>query len=166
MPLLQKLTTNLFSRENTCSKMYQSYMERCWKEYKHQWWNLVLREHMPKEETSRQQVTNSHSRANRLHPLPTQSTRKGTTLARHIHEAMSDSRLQCTKPTDFTLFMGLTASNWVKNDSGFFSIFSVSTFTSTMGLRFWARSKEASALLRPTDPVRIKNWAPGSSGDT
>lgn len=62
--------------------------------------------------------------------------------------------------------MKLTASNWVKNDSGFFSIFSVSTFTSTMGLRFCARSKEASALFRPTDPVRIRNWAPGSSGDT
>lgn len=85
MPLLQKLTTNLFSRENTCSKMYRSYMKRFWKEYKHQWWNLVLREHMPKEETSRQQVTNSHSRSNRLYPLPTQSTWKDTTLARHVH---------------------------------------------------------------------------------
>lgn len=69
-PLLQKLTTNLFLGENICNKMYQSYVQRFWKEYKTPMMKPGLREHMPKEETSRQQVTNSHSRTNRL-DLPT-----------------------------------------------------------------------------------------------
>lgn len=89
-------------------------MERFWKEYKTPMMKPGLREHMPKEETSRQQVTNSYSRSNRLDLPPTHSTRQGNVLVRHTHtKAMSDLRLrrQCTEPQDFTLFMKLTASN-------------------------------------------------------
>lgn len=57
MTLLQKLITNLFSGENICNKMYQSYVQRFWKEDKTPRMKPGLGEHMPKEETNRQQLT-------------------------------------------------------------------------------------------------------------
>lgn len=72
-----------------------------------------LREHMPKEETSRRQIITATADPTDCIHLPTGSTREGTMLIRHYTKATQDLRRQRqrTHPKDFTLCTKLTASN-------------------------------------------------------
>lgn len=60
----------------------------------------------------------------------------------------------------------LTASNCRKKSSGLSSILSESAWTSTIGLRFWALSREACARFCPWAVTGTRNWARHDSSDT